>query len=105
MTNPQSFITWMIIVSSLAYGHATCHAAEPEGEYLSDRLVDHIVSTMQGWGELGFNSAVRPAGRPAMPLRIKDRKYLHGRGPHAPGEIVVNIGGGQFDMFKTDIRV
>ncbi len=72
MSTPRSVIAWMIIVLSLVSGWARCRTDEPEGEYLSDRLADRIVSNTQGWGELGFNTAVQPAGRPAMPLQIVD---------------------------------
>lgn len=94
----------MIIVFSLVSGSATSRAGEPEGEYLSDRLADRIVAITQGWGELGFNTAVQPAGRPAMPLQIKNHKYTHGLGHHAPGEIVVDLAG-QFETFQADIGV
>jgi len=76
MTSPRSLIAWMIIVLSLVSEWATCRADEPEGEYLSDRLADRIVSNTQGWGELGFNTAVQPAGRQAMPLKINDIIYI-----------------------------
>ena len=95
-------MAWMLIVFSLVTGIETCRALEPDGEYLSDRLADRIVSTTQGWGKLGFNTAVEPAGSPAMPLQIKDHKYLHGLGHHAPGEIVIDLDG-RFEAFKSDV--
>ena len=104
MINSHRFIACMIILLSLIPGRATCRGLEPEGEYLSDSLADRIVSSTQGWGSLGFNTAVQPIGRPAMPLRIKDRTYVHGLGHHAAGEIVVDLAG-QFATFKTDLGI
>ena len=55
-------------------------------------------------GALGFNTAVQPAGRPAAELRIGDRTYRRGLGHHAPGEIVVDLGG-QFQLFQADLGI
>ena len=76
----------------------------PAAEYLSDNLSDRIVSVIQGWGELGFNTAVRPLHQPPMSLRIKDKQYRHGLGHHASGEIVVELDG-QFKTFQTDVGI
>lgn len=104
MQIPQNLMAWMLIVFSLVTGIESCRALEPDGDYLSDRLADRIVSTTQGWGKLGLNTAVEPAGRPAMPLQIKDHKYLHGLGHHAPGEIVIDLDG-RFETFKSDVGI
>ena len=77
---------------------------EPPAEYLSDGLSERIVSVTQGWGELGFNTAVRPLYKPAMNLRIKDTDYQHGLGHHASGEIAVELGK-QFKTFQTDVGI
>jgi hypothetical protein len=77
---------------------------EPPAEYLSDGLSERIVSVTQGWGELGFNTSVRPLYKPAMKLRIKDKDYQHGLGHHASGEIAVELGG-QFKTFQTDVGI
>ena len=80
-------------------------AAElPAPGYLSDSLSDHISSVTQQWGELGLNTAVKPADRPAMKLRIKDKEYSHGLGHHANGEIVVDLDG-QFKTFAADLGI
>ena len=79
-------------------------AGAPNAEYLSDSLSDRISSVTQGWGELGFNTAVRSADQPAMKLRIKDKEYAHGLGHHANGEIVVDLGG-QFKTFQAEVGV
>ncbi|MBN2577817.1 MAG: NPCBM/NEW2 domain-containing protein [Pirellulales bacterium] len=73
-------------------------------EYLSDSLSDRILTVTQGWGELGLNTAVRPAGQPGAKIRIKDREYAHGLGHHANGEIVVELNG-QFKTFQTDVGI
>ena len=76
----------------------------PAAEYLSDSLSDRIISVIQGWGDLGFNTAVRALHQKPMSLRIKDKQYRHGLGHHANGEIVVELGG-QFRTFQTDVGI
>ena len=79
-------------------------AETPAAEYLSDSLSDRIISVIQGWGDLGFNTAVRALHQKPMSLRIKDKQYRHGLGHHANGEIVVELGG-QFRTFQTDVGI
>jgi hypothetical protein len=78
-------------------------AAEPSCQYISDTLADGIVATL-GWGNLGLNTAVKPATGPAAKLRIKDKQYAHGLGHHADGEILVDLDG-QYKTFECDIGV
>ncbi|MBN2023666.1 MAG: NPCBM/NEW2 domain-containing protein [Pirellulales bacterium] len=73
-------------------------------EHLSDARADRIVSVDQGWGQLGLDTAVKPMDRPAEKLRIGDKPYERGLGHHAPGEIVVDLGG-QFTTFRADVGV
>ncbi len=77
---------------------------EPKTEYLSESLAKRIVLVQQDWGELGWNTAVKPSHKPAEKLRIKDTFYEHGLGHHANGEIVVDLAG-QFKTFHADIGV
>ncbi len=79
-------------------------AEPPNAEYISDSLSGRIVSVTQQWGELGLNTAVKQADRPAMKLRIKDKEYEHGLGHHANGEIVLDLSG-QFETFQADLGV
>ena len=80
-------------------------AETPQGsELLSGALSDRIVSVAMGWGELGYDTSVKPDGRPAMQLRIGEKTYEHGLGHHAPGEIVVELGG-EFKTFETEIGI
>jgi hypothetical protein len=74
------------------------------GELLSGALSDRIVSIAMGWGELGYDTSVKPAGRPAMKLRIGEKTYEHGLGHHAPGELVVELGG-EFKTFETEVGI
>ena len=90
-----------LVIAIEARGFA---AETPAIEYLSDTLRDRIVSVVQDWGELGFNTAVRPGQQAPMSLRIKDKKYGHGLGHHANGEIVVDLGG-LFKTFQTDVGI
>jgi len=87
----------------LAFG-PRCMAADPPAEYLADAASERIVSVTTGWGELGLNTGVKPAGRPARPMTIKDREYQRGLGHHAPGEIVVDLGG-RYKTFECEIGI
>ena len=89
----------LIVVSKAGLGQERSAA-----EFLSEDLAGRVVSHTQGWGELGFNTAVQPSGRPAAALRIVDRTYRRGLGHHAPGEIVVDLGG-QFRSFQADLGI
>lgn len=79
-------------------------AETPPAEYLSGALAERLVSVAQGWGELGLNTSVKPAQKPALKLRIKEKEYEHGLGHHAPGEIVVDLDG-QFKTFLAEVGV
>jgi hypothetical protein len=104
MTTPRNILLAAAVLS-VGVCHTACLGSDtPAAEYLSDSLFDRIVSVTQGWGELGVNTAVRPLHAPAMKLRIKDKRYEHGLGHHAGGEIVVDLGG-QFKTFHTDVGI
>jgi len=72
-------------------------------QQLSDRQ-DLIVHVSQGWGELGINCGVHAAGQSAWPLRVGTKSYAKGLGHHAPGEIIVDLGG-QVDRFECEVGV
>jgi hypothetical protein len=63
-----------------------------------------ILSSSQGWGELGINQAAHAAGVKAMPLQIGDKKYENGLGAHANGEIVLTLDK-QYSRFDAEIGV
>lgn len=90
------YAAWCIISWNL-------QAAEPRPDYLSDTLADRITSS-QAWGELGLNTAVKPAKGSAAKLRIKDQQYQHGLGHHANGEIIIPLEG-RYKTFQCDIGV
>lgn len=95
----------LAITAVMVLGWTDCPGqSNPAEEYLSDQLASRIVSSTQGWGELGFNTAVRPAGRSPTPLQIGERTYRKGLGHHAPGEIIVDLGG-QFLSFQADVGI
>ena len=85
-------------------GTARADEAQPTAVYLSDASADLIISSQQGWGKLGWNTSVDPVVRPPLPLRIKDRNYRHGLGHHAPGEILVDLGG-KYKTFEADLGI
>ncbi len=85
-------------------GRADANDGRPKAVYLSDASADLIISSRQGFGTLGWDTAVKPFGRAAMPLRIKDRGYRRGLGHHAPGEILVDLGG-WYKTFEADLGV
>ena len=105
MTMRHALVPAMVAVLSLGAWRATGLAAEPPAaEYLSGTLADRIVSVIQGWGELGLDTSVKPLHKPALKLKIKDKEYQHGLGHHASGEIVVDLDG-QFKTFQVDVGV
>lgn len=72
-------------------------------EYLSDRL-DLVVASHQGWGVLGINRAAHARDQSAWPLKIGGKQYAKGLGSHAPGEIVVDLGG-RYARFEAEVGV
>ena len=78
---------------------------EVTSDYLSDIVDERVFYHTQGWGELGIDTAVKPTdGRAPMSLRVKDSNYEKGLGHHAPGEIVVELGG-DFTAFSAEVGV
>ncbi|MGI6414942.1 MAG: NPCBM/NEW2 domain-containing protein [Thermoguttaceae bacterium] len=84
--------------------HPAAAAEPPQVQYLGDDLADRISDVIQAWGELGFNTAVRPATKPPTKLQIGDKEYARGLGSHANGEITVDLGG-QFKTFQAEIGI
>ncbi len=72
-------------------------------EYLSD-LPQCLTFHQQGWGELGINTCAFAAGQTPVKLRIKDTEYANGLGHHAPGEIILDLGG-QYETFECEVGV
>jgi hypothetical protein len=74
-------------------------------EYLSDIAEERGLVSTQAFGHLGFDTAVVPGdGRPAQPLRIKDKTYSKGLGHHAPGEMVIDLDG-EYLAFEAELGV
>jgi hypothetical protein len=72
-------------------------------EYLSDSP-DLIVFSQQAWGELGIDTCAHAQGQTPLRLQIKDTVYAKGLGHHAPGEILIDLGG-RYDTFAVEIGV
>jgi hypothetical protein len=82
---------------------APAAAQSPQVEYISEEP-DLILSAAQTFGALGFDTSVRPPGRPALPIRIGDRVYRKGLGTHAVSEILIALEG-DYLLFEADARV
>ena len=70
-------------------------------------LADHpeLLSLVQmGWGELGLNTCAHAPGQAALPLQIGDHHYPRGLGHHAPGALVVELGG-RYRAFLAEVGV
>ncbi|HOW68241.1 MAG TPA: NPCBM/NEW2 domain-containing protein [Candidatus Paceibacterota bacterium] len=80
-------------------GFPPCYAGQPE--WLSDHP-ELILSQAQGWGEFGFNTAAHAPGTPGEPLRIGDQEFATGLGHHAPGKLIVVLGG-EFVWFEAEV--
>ena len=102
MTTEKNLATF----AGVLFFGACCTVAYAENaskaEYLSDLLSDRMISTTQGWGELGIDTAVRATGQAPQKLRIKDKEYAHGLGHHANGEIVFDLDG-KYKTFHTEV--
>jgi len=78
--------------------------ARATGNYLSGSLFDLIWFHSQGFGELGRDTAAVAPGREPIKLRVKDQEFEHGLGHHAPGEIILDLGG-QYVAFEAEIGI
>ncbi len=78
--------------------------SDPEFEYLSDVFSERALHYTIGWGLLGIDTCVRPAGRDASPMRIKDKPYTKGIGHHATGEMLIDLSG-EYSTFEAEIGV
>ena len=76
----------------------------PAVEYLSESAAGRIIYMQQSWGELGLDTAVRPADNRIIKLRIKDKRYERGLGHHANGELVIALDG-QYETFAAEVGV
>lgn len=72
-------------------------------EYLSDNE-EIILYVSQGWGQLGIDTCAHAQGQTPLPLQITDKRYAKGLGHHAPGEIVIELGG-QYEAFEAEVGV
>jgi len=91
-------IPFILIPSGLADTKLT---TQPSIEYLSD-VRYRMVHTHQGWGQLGLNTCAFERGKTRIPLRIGEKEYKKGLGHHAPGEIVIDLGG-DYERFEADV--
>jgi len=70
-------------------------------------ISDHpelMLTSSQGWGKLGVNTAAHLPGQPAPPLQIGEKQFAKGLGSHANGEIQLELAG-QFTRFEANIGV
>lgn len=79
----------------------SCLANPAAAEYLSDQR-ERIERVEQSFGTLGYDSAVRVAGRAPVPIRIGHREYAKGLGTHAHSEIQVYLGG-EYLRFEAEV--
>ena len=64
-----------------------------------------IISSSQGWGLLGIDTAVIPAaGKTPRAITISDKTYTKGLGTHAPSSIVLELLG-NYDKFSASAGV
>ncbi len=77
--------------------------AQIQAAYLSDQP-HRILYAQQAWGDLGLNVCAHARGQKALPLQIGQRTYEKGLGHHAPGEMIVLLGG-EFARFESEIGV
>ncbi len=95
---------YSIVISGFILASAAALAAEsPREAYLAD-LQDRFLYVQQGWGELGNNECAHPAKQPAQPLIVGGKPYARGLGHHAPGEILVDLGG-EYSRFESLVGV
>ena len=78
-----------LVLFGAAYGQAA-PGKSGEMSMLQEMMVHHI----QGWGELGINTAAHQAGKEALPLQIGEKRYDIGLGSHAPSETTFLLEGG-----------
>lgn len=71
--------------------------------YLSD-APEYIDSITQGWGETGWDVSAHISGQVPLKLQIGGEEYEKGIGHHAPGEIVIQLGG-RFKYFECEVGV
>lgn len=92
-----------LLVAVAMFAAVSARSGAQAPVYLSDRP-DLILSSTQGWGELGIDSCAHAPGVAALPIQLGQQVYRKGLGHHAPGEIVVDLGG-QFQTFEATVGV
>ena len=80
---------------------ANSYADQPAPEYLSDHLY-LALSTSQGWGQTGINSAAFEGKNKPQPLTIARKKYEKGLGLHANAEMLIYLGG-RYERFEAQV--
>lgn len=78
-------------------------AESPREQRLTDIQYRFLVA-QPGWGQLGINCAAHLRNQKGTPLKIGNREYPYGLGHHAPGEIVIDLGG-EYASFESDVGV
>ncbi len=92
------FRVW--VLAGLVLLTAACRAADVRLDDRPDLVVHHT----QAWGVLGLGTAAHMAGVEPMKLHIGERRFTRGFGSHAPGVIVVDLGG-DYDRFSALVGV
>ena len=104
---PPTLRFYSCVAGSILWVHlVVCAPAQipltnSETEFLSDHP-ELILTSTQGWGELGWNVAAHAGDKPGEPLRIGERSFTKGLGHHAGGTITVLLDGA-FDAFDAEI--
>ncbi len=72
-------------------------------EWISDNW-DRLVYAAQGWGELGIDLSAHDPAQTPLKLQIGRQHYAKGLGHHAPGNLVVDLGG-RYLAFDAEVGV
>ena len=76
--------------------------AQPDAGQVQElsQLRHRFMFTQQGWGAMGINTCAYAPGIKPQPLKIGEKTYARGIGHHAPGEILIDLGG-QYERFES----
>ncbi len=95
------FLTALLLCLSCLAGTSPT-GAEPEAESLVNDLGERIIYAHLSWGELGLNTAVKPKGREARSLCIKEKTYEQGLGMHANGTVTIALAY-EFERLEAEV--
>lgn len=87
---------FLVVLSSTGYV-----AAAQNLEYVSDKP-QLVISSSQGWGELGWDTAAHQVGISGEPIRIGTSTFEKGLGHHANGTILLDLGS-DYEAFEAQV--